>query len=185
MSTSIRRITALVAAAAVVLIASWYLALWHPESTKLTAANKARAAAEAHVAQLRGQVATLTALERQIPADKVKLATLDAAVPSTPDLAGVLTQLQQVANATGTSLSDVTPGAATTPSSGAPKVSGPPSITLTMSATGDYAQLAGFLRGLDTMPRTVVVDHLNISGTTTTLTASIGARIFSSGRPTP
>ncbi|MHB1533825.1 MAG: hypothetical protein ACYC1D_04275, partial [Acidimicrobiales bacterium] len=70
--------------------------------------------------------------------------------------------------------------AAPAPAAGA----GPPAIALTMSATGTYGQLMAFMRGLDTLPRAIVVDRLALTGTGQ-LTASIDARMFYAGQPTP
>ncbi len=189
MNTSMKRIGGIAAAAAVVVLVIWYFALFRPETRDLSAAHKAHATAELKVSQLRNQVTQLDALKADIPADKAALSVLDAAVPSSPQLDTTLNQLHTVATASGVTLSAVSPSApAATPSGGSsstasgssPSTSGTPSIGLTMSAGGSYAQIMSFLSGLASMPRTVVVTSLSISGTSQ-LTAQITANIFYTG----
>jgi Tfp pilus assembly protein PilO len=181
MNTSIKRIGGVAAAAAVVVLVIWYFALFRPQSHDLSTAHKAHAAAEQKVSQLRNQVTQLNALKADIPADKAALSVLDAAVPSSPQLDTTLNQLHTEAIASGVSLSAVSPSAPQTTASGSSSATaGAPSITLTMSANGSYAQIMSFLSGLASMPRAVVVTGLNISGTSQ-LTAQITANIFYTG----
>jgi Tfp pilus assembly protein PilO len=55
---------------------------------------------------------------------------------------------------------------------------------LTLSASGTYLELMSFVKAISAVPRALVVDSLSISGTTQ-ITASINARIFYAGSPTP
>jgi type IV pilus assembly protein PilO len=184
LSTPTRKIAAGAAGAAVLLLLVWYGALWRPETQHLNSAHHARAAAEQQVAQLDQKVLGLKVLKRQIPADTAKLAQFEAAVPNNPDLRQALDQLQQAATNSGVLLGSVGPEApvATTSGSSTAQSSGPPSISLSMTATGTYAQTMAFVTALDNMPRTVVVDQLAITGgNTETVTASLSARIFYSG----
>jgi Tfp pilus assembly protein PilO len=195
MNTSIKRIGAVAGAAALLVLIVWYFALFRPQSRDLAAAHKAHAAAEQKVSQLHNQVTQLDSLKSEIPADKAALSVLDAAVPSSPELDSTLIQLHTVATASGVTLSAVSPsappaktasGSSSTASSssgasgGTASPSGSPSISLTMSASGSYAQIMSFLSGLAGMPRTVVVTSLNIAGTSQ-LTAQITANIFYTG----
>lgn len=189
LSTPIRRIAALAAGAVVVLLIIWYVALFRPENNHLSSAHKARAAAEQRASELDGQLAGLQALKRNVPADRAKLVQFEAAVPSDPDLLVALDQLQQAATNSGVELGSVGPQAPATTSGGSgssqPGSSGPPSIALSMTAVGTYPQTTAFLKALDDMPRTVVVDQVAITGSDTgTLTSSLTARIFYSGGST-
>jgi Tfp pilus assembly protein PilO len=182
MNASVKRIFGLAGLAALVLVVAWYLAVFSPQARNLSKAHKAHTAAEQKISQLQGQLVQLNALKAQIPADKAALSTLDAAVPSSPQLDSTLRQIQQAASASGVSLSSLSPSAPiTTGSTTAPKTSSTPSIVLTMSATGSYSEIAGYLTQLAGMPRTVVVTGLNIAGTGAGLTAQITANIFYTG----
>ena len=127
----------------------------------------------------------LQALQKQIPSDKARLAELNTAVTATPSLATVLVQLHQAASKSGATLSSVGPSNPTAPATGGAQTGGPPSVALTMVASGAYSQLRAFLTDLTNMPRTLVVDTLSLSGTGKTLTANISARIFYDSASTP
>ncbi|MGH9054517.1 MAG: type 4a pilus biogenesis protein PilO [Acidimicrobiales bacterium] len=178
MNVATRRIAAIAAGAAVVLLIIWYVAAWRPLSSQLHKAHVAHAAAQVKVQQLGSEVVTLQGLVKQVPADTARLAQLDANIPDTPQLDQALDQLHQVAVTSGVSLTTVGPSSPAAPAaSGAAAPSGPPALTLTLSATGTQQQVMAFLASLATMPRTVVVDHLGLSGSNQ-VTASISARIF-------
>lgn len=184
MNTSTKRISGVTAAAAIVLLAIWYVALFHPETKQLTSAHRAHAAAEQQISSLQSQVSQLQVIERQIPADKKKYAVLTKALPDTPQLNTVLRQLHQAAVTSGAFLSSVNPTAPAAVASGSGP-SGGVSLQVQMSATGSYAQLMRFLSLLATMPRVLVVDHLTLSGSTSQMTANMQARIFYAGQQTP
>jgi Tfp pilus assembly protein PilO len=190
MNTSVKRIFGVAVLAALVLVVGWYLAAFSPQARDLSKAHKAHAAAEQQISKLQGQVTQLNALKSQIPADQAALSVLDAAVPSSPQLDSTLRQLHAAADSSGVTLSAVSPSApaATTTSSGqssssssAQAASGTPSIALSLSASGSYPQITSFLTQLSSMPRTVVVTSVNISGSAAALTAAITANIFYTG----
>ena len=189
MTTFPRRIAAVAGAASLVIIAIWYFTVWSPQSKQLAAAHKAHAAAEAKVAQLDNQVVELKGLEKEIPADEASLAVLEQNLPDNPQLDSALNELHQAAVSAGVTLASVgpsTPAGASGPASGsAPTAkSAEPSVTLSMSATGGPAQIGSFLAQLAQMPRVLVIDHLTLSGSNPQ-TASMTARIFYAGQPTP
>jgi Tfp pilus assembly protein PilO len=186
---SIRKIATVAAAVALALVVVWYGALWRPQTHALGVAHQAQAAAAQQVGQLNSQVAQLQVTARQIPADTKRLQVLDAALPQSPSLDSALAQLHQAATVTGVTLASVGPStpAAASGATGASATSASaagPAITLTMSASGSYGQLTSFLTQLTSMPRTVVVDQVQLAGTKL-ITASITARMFYAGSPTP
>lgn len=193
MSTSTKRISAIAVGVALVLITAWYLALFSPQSKKLSSTHKANAVAQQNNASLRTQIVQLQALEKMIPADTKKYATLSAAVPDRPQLDTALVQLNTIARQSGVLLSSVQPpssgpGQSTGSSSSqqsASGASGPPTIQLTLSATGSYPQLMHFLTLLAGIPRVFVVDHLGLAGAGNQMTASMAGRIFYAGQSTP
>jgi len=178
MSTSTKRMAALVALAVVVLAGAWYVALYRPMTHQLSAAKASYSKAEAKVSQLEGQYQALQALVRRLGADKAALAKLEQAVPDNPDLADALSQLQQVAQSTGVQLSQVGPSAPVVPTAGSSGATSLPSVTLSLSASGTYAQTKAFLAALDQMPRTVVVNHLSMASNGPNLNTTLSAEIF-------
>lgn len=179
MTMTTRRIIAAAAAAGVVLIVIWYVALFRPESSNLKSAQQAYHQATAQIQQLRSQVAGLEALEHQIPADKAKLAALSAALPKSTDLHGALDQLHALATGTGVQLSAVNPTPDNTTSSSGQPSTPYKTVKLSLTASGPYPAMMGFITGLDQMARTVVVDSASFSqGPTGALTASLATRIF-------
>lgn len=182
MNVSTRRITGVAAAAAVVLVLVWYVALFRPESHHLSSARQAYAAAEKQVSSLRQQVVSLEAIEKQIPADKARLAQLDAAVPHSPDLRGLLDQLHALATATGVVVTVVSPAApsnsTSTGSTAKSSLGGAQSTQVALTLDGSYQQMAAFLTGLSSMARSVVVDGANISSSRHGLAAQLTTQIF-------
>jgi hypothetical protein len=194
MTTHLRRIALVAGAAAIVVVAAWYLMLWSPQSRSLASAHKAHAAAESQIGQLQGQVGGLEALVRQIPTDQAKLSTYSAAVPATPSLDSALVQIQRAATASRVSVSSVSPGSAAgtatgvTASSATPATSGTPSLSLSLAVMAPSAgQLESFITDLTNLaltPRVFVLDHVQYSGPGQT-SASLSGRIFYAGKPTP
>jgi Tfp pilus assembly protein PilO len=190
MTTSLRRIAVLAAAVSAVLVIVWYIALWRPQAHSLSAAHKARVAAEQRIGQLHGQAQQMETLVQQVPADSAKLKELQAALPDNPSLDAALVEIHQAAVAAAVQLVAVGPSPVVTStsasSSSASSSSGTPggqTITLTISANGSYPQLMSFVKLLTGLPRVVVIDRLQLSGGSQ-LTADIGARIFYAANPT-
>lgn len=178
MNMSSRQIMAAAVGAAVILVLIWYVALFRPQSSDLKSAHQAYQQATTQIQQLRSQVASLQALEHEIPADKARLATLTAALPKTTDLHGALDQLHTLATGTGVQLTAVDPSPDNTSGSGQSSTSYK-TVKLTMTASGPYPNMMSFVTGLDRMARTVVVDSASFSqGSAGALTASLNARIF-------
>lgn len=190
MNMPTRRLFGLAAAAVLVLTAGWYLAVYRPASAKISAAHKAYAVAAGQIQKLDAQVASLQALEVQIPADKTRLATLDAALPTTPDLRALLDQLHALATSTGTQLTTVSPSppqpaianqsssTATSAKAGS-STTGLQMIAITMSGTGTYQQLTSFLSGLAGLQRSLTIQSVSITaGNGGQLTVSLSTQVY-------
>jgi len=193
MITSVpRRILAVTAAVVVVIVGLWYFAVWSPQAKNLKAANAAHVAAEAKISSLTSQISQLRVLVKEIPVDEAKLVVLQQNLPEAPQLDSVLLQLNQAAAATGVQLTSVAPSSVAGASGGATGGGGAasaaqgsvPSMSLSISTTGTPAQTTAFLTHMDQMQRTIVIDHISISGTST-VSAAIAARVFYAGQPTP
>jgi Tfp pilus assembly protein PilO len=199
MNSTTARLGALAGAAALVLTIIWFIAIIQPQSHRLKAAHAAHAAAVAQAQTLTSQVASLQALEKQIPQDKAALGVLKQAVPDTPDLSDALGQLHNAASASGVQLTQVSPtpptqtsassssGSSTSGSStsgtSSPQASGPLFVNVSMTGTGTYQQLVAFLKLLDNMARTVVVNQIGIASAATgpngnALTVSLNTQLF-------
>jgi Tfp pilus assembly protein PilO len=187
MTTVSKRIFAVAGGAALVILVAWYMLLFRPANHRLSAAHTAHAAAEQQIAQLNSTIGSLMILKQHVPADKARLAALEAQLPDSPQLASDLNQLQAAAAATGVDLTSVAPTAPAGASgaNGAQASVGTPAITLTLTAGGTYQQLMAFLTKCNALPRVMVIDHMSLSGVGNQLTANMGARIFYAGAPTP
>lgn len=190
MTVDTRRIPLFAGVAALILVVAWYLMLLSPEMKKVKAAHKAHAAAEAQIGQLQSQVSQLQAWVKQIPQDSARFAQLETALPDNPQLDQALLLIHQAAAITGVTVTALAP---TQPSKSAGGqtaqggASGAPSIALSVSAQGGGDQIKAFLGALQSLPRTVVIDNISLGGGSggTGYAASISARIFYAGQPTP
>lgn len=188
LNSTTQRIAVATAGVGLLLVVVWYLLLWSPQGHKLAAARQAHAAADAKISQLHTQISGLQALEREIPADKLKLAQYTSAVPNSPQLAEALHQIQAVASSAGVTMSAISPSSnpTTGAASSAQAASSVPALAFTISASGSYQQLMTYLSSLDQMPRTLMVRSLSLtggSGPNQSLSASISADVFYAGQP--
>lgn len=187
--TSTRRLQLLSIGAAIILVVIWYVAMWSPQAKNVQKAHKANAAATQKIGQLQSQASQLETLVKQIPADNARFTQLEAAFPENPQFDQALNLLQQAANQTGIIVTSISPSKP--PAAGAPASSGSgaqaggvPAVSLTISVQGTTQQLEAFMSALDALPRTVVIDKVSMGGGASN-SASINARIFYDGKPTP
>lgn len=182
---NVKQLSLATAAVAIVVVAVWYLALLKPQSHELASARKADAAAKAQQVTLQQQVGALQALEKQIPADQAKYARYQQAIPSTPELSAAIREIQAAANSSGVTMSSLAPvvPTGTNSSAAAGTVSGATTIPVSISATGAYGNLTAFVAALNAMPRTFVVQSLNLGGSGGSMSASITGAMFYTGAP--
>lgn len=186
--TSTRRLPILSAAAALVLVVIWYVAMFSPQQKNIQKAHKANAAATQKADQLQSQASQLRVLVKEIPADNARFAQLEASLPDNPQFDQALNLLHQAAVQTGVTVANVTPsspiGASGSSSTSASQGGGVPAINLTMSIEGSTQQTEAFLSALKALPRAVVVDRISVTGGSGG-SVSLSARIFYDGKPTP
>jgi Tfp pilus assembly protein PilO len=177
-----RRIVAVTAAAAAVVVLIWYIALLRPEMHKLSSAHAAYNSDMGQVATLQQQIASLEAIVRQAPHDNAELAVLDQAVPKNADLVDVLTQIHNLASSSGVQVLSLNPTKPVSSTNSTTAQSGQlQNVPLTMSGSGSYQQVRTFLTALAQMPRTVVVNTINLSlsqGSGSELSLSLNAVIY-------
>jgi Tfp pilus assembly protein PilO len=181
----------------VVVVILWYVALWSPQSSDLSAARKRKDAAVQQGATLRDQLTRLQQARRDQPLKQSQLETLRVAIPDDPGLAQFILDANDAASKAGIDFLSITPtpptaaGAATTPTTvaggaGAAGAATPVPIKIAMTATGGYFQVLNFINLLNQLPRLVVVDGLTLGaqGGAAQLQVSLQERIFTtSSRP--
>ncbi len=167
-----RKMIMIAGAALVGIIAVWYLVLWSPQGASLTQARAGETAAVQKEASLKSQVAALQRQRALLPALQAKLATVNEAIPTTPDIDKVIDDVNAVVLSSGVSITSLTP-----PQAGATTGA----LTLTIAVGGTYFQLVDFINKLNAMPRLAVVDGFGL-GTPDKATGVIGtsitARVF-------
>jgi Tfp pilus assembly protein PilO len=187
--TAFRRIPMIAGAAALLIIVAWYFLLWSPQTKSLRSAHKAYAAAEQKISDSKAQITQLNALKKQIPQDNARFAQLQAELPDNPQLDQALRLLHDAANQSGVLVGSISPSAPAGAVGGSGQSTsatpGGPAVTLNLSIQGAFAQVKSFLSALANLQRTVVIDKVAISGDKDPVAATISARIFYQGQPTP
>lgn len=165
-----RKVGLVAAVAVVVVLAAWYMALWKPVNRQLATAHSQLAAAQNSRMQTEILHSSLVAKAAKLPAEQREGAALTAAAPTDIDVAGVIDQIDSIAAATGVtwqseSQTQAAPITGTTSSkSSASPASSLSSSTLTLSVSGSYVQVLGFLQRLQAIPRLVQVSALSLGG---------------------
>jgi Tfp pilus assembly protein PilO len=181
----------------VVVVILWFVALWGPQSSALSAARKRKNDALQQGATLRDQLTRLQQARRDQPLKQSQLETLRVAIPDDPNLAQFILDANEAASKAGIDFLSITPtppttsGAGTKPptaTGGAAAAGGaaPVPIKIAMTATGGYFQVLDFVNRLNALPRLVVVDDLTLGaqGTAAQLQVTLQERIFTtSSRP--
>lgn len=182
----------------VAIVILWFVALYGPQSSSLKDARKRANDAAQQTATLRDQVNRLQQAQQSQPLKQSQLETLRVAIPDSPNLAQFILDANDAASAAGIDFLSITPTppsastqGATTPTSasGGTAAGGgaaPIPIKISMTASGGYFQVLDFVNRLNSLPRLVVVDSLQMSaqGGGATLSVSLTERIFTSA-PAP
>jgi Tfp pilus assembly protein PilO len=173
--------------AGVVLVILWFVALYGPQSSALSAAKKRSSDAAQQTATLRDQLTRLQQARRDQPLKQSQLETLRVAVPDSPNLAQFILDANDAAGRAGIDFLSITPtppsAPGTTTATTTPGAAGgatPVAIKIAMTSTGGYFQVLDFMNRLNRLPRIVVIDTVQISGggDITKLSVSMSERIF-------
>ncbi|MBV8303583.1 MAG: type 4a pilus biogenesis protein PilO [Acidimicrobiia bacterium] len=172
----------------------WFIALYSPQSSALSDARKRSSEAAAQGATLRDQLTRLQQARRDLPLKQSELETLRVAIPDDPNLAQFILDANDAASKAGIDFLSITPtppstsgGVTTTPttSAGAPAGGGgaattPVPVHIGMTATGGYFQVLDFMNRLNSLPRIVVIDSVQMTAGTggSTLSVTFTERIF-------
>ena len=173
-----QRVLAIGAGAAVVVLLLWYFALWGPRNDALRKQRTRADAADKQVQTLKTQLSRLQAAQRAEPVKRAKLERLRAAIPDDPGLAQFILDANDAANRAGInfiSIAPTPPSAAASPTGGTPAPGGagtrPAEVKMSMSISGGYSQVLDFMNRLDSLPRIIVIDTLNVSAGTAAASA--------------
>ena len=184
----------------VVLLAGWYGLFWRPAHAAMAAAQARSTKAEATHLRLAQQAASLDAVKRRLPAERRALGALQAALPPTVDVPGLIDGIGATAASSGVSWTNEsqTLTTATSASSAAIGASagsagtaalssaGISTVTVSIDVAGGYGQVQSFLGALQQSPRLYVVDSITFTpGKGTDLSAAIQLRAFFDPSPLP
>jgi type IV pilus assembly protein PilO len=177
-----RRTILVAGAAAAGLAIMWFLLLWGPQGGKLDDARERETAAQAENDGLELRLARLQAAQQEAPEMMADLDGLRRAVPDDPQLAEFILDANTAASDAGVDFISIAPGV---PQAGAAL---PPTITLSISVSGEYFSVLDYLERLSDMPRIVVVDSLNLAPSSSEnglqeLAVQVTARMFATSAP--
>lgn len=184
-----RRAVALFAVAAVAIVALWWVLVYSPRGDELDDAKVELQTAEGEQQALQAQLARLEAINDNLPEIDADLARLSGLVPPTPDLAGFILGMNDLANQSGIDWISVSP----TPP--AAQGTGFSTIGLAISVEGGFFQVLDYLNRLEDFDRLVVVEGVNVTGGaggdgtegetvgTSGLAVSMTARMFTTQQP--
>lgn len=177
-----RYVTIFVLVMLAVLVA-WFFLVWTPQSNDIEETAQAADDSEGQATRLRLEVARLEELEKKAPALRERAAKADTAIPSEPQLAQFILQVQAAADASGVEWVSVTPTppAALPEEAAEPQAGGLLQVSLSMAVEGGYFQVQDFITRLETLSRAVKVFSilLNAGGAEpTTLQATMSMRMF-------
>jgi Tfp pilus assembly protein PilO len=165
-------------ACVVVLAATWFL-LISPRRAQVAETRDQQVAAQQANDVLRAKVAQLKAQFAELPQTKAELARLHQQLTPTADMPALVRTISDLSTAAGTSLTNITPGVASAlgaasgtagsaPAAGgsgasAADAKGVVSIPMSIVVNGDYYQVVGFVRLLQTqMSRALVISGLQL-----------------------
>ena len=166
--------------AAVLVLAVWWMFVFSPVRSDASKVDTEIESAQADTKSLEAENAQLEDLEARAPELQADVDRLNAAVPTTPELASFIDAANALGVETGVTWVSVSP----TP----PATAGASdTVQLSMELEGGYFQVLDYLNRLENMPRLVVVDQVSLSSKDATatssgpasLTASLTGRIFS------
>lgn len=154
-------IVAIVVAAVVVLI--WLLAFFLPQGHKLSTLDSKEQSLQQEVNAGNAKVAKLKRTFRHSAQLEAKQATMEAYVPSTPDIfkttANYTSTLSTAVSAAHMTLTSVTPGAARVASG-----SSITSIPVTLNVKGTYDDLLTLIKGIYSLPRLTDINGVDVLG---------------------
>ena len=173
--------------AVLVLVLAWWFAWMSPESTKLASVRAQQASQRQTEASLTAELAMLRADATRVRIASPFLAHFAQAIPAAPDAPSLVEQVYRLAVQDNVTLQSITDDNVVSAGTGYS------TIPVSMSVAGGHDALLAFVAGLYQLPRLLTIQTLDLSGTTSVLsagnasyTASIGATAYTTYvAPTP
>ena len=178
----------------VAMVAAWYFLLWSPQGHKLATLHSQQATYTSQATTLAAQLAQLRTEAKHMSSAKAQLSKQGQAVPSTPNIAQLILQVDSAAHASDFQFLGISPGIITAPtasgSTAAPKGS-PNVIPISVKGSGTFFQVLDFMHRISGLPRVVVFNNIALSGSSSsgvgvspTLNVTLSGNVFTTA-PAP
>jgi Tfp pilus assembly protein PilO len=163
-----RRQVLIAAGTAIVLALLLFFALIKPKVSDVAKVNVNIAAEKKTEQDLRLKRRQLEAARASAPATQAKLATFNALLPSTPDLATFIRQAQAAASREGVDLTSIAPSPPTPlqATGGKASIVGVETLSVNLNVVAGFFRLESFLSRLEDLPRVTEVRSLAVTPTT-------------------
>ncbi|HUY86853.1 MAG TPA: type 4a pilus biogenesis protein PilO [Acidimicrobiales bacterium] len=168
----------------------WYMALYHPRLENIASAEATANSLQADHARLEVLRASLES-GNQISTFEAQSGLLSTAIPNSPDLPGIINDINDAMETSGIGLTSLTPSIPTAAALSSGSTGGNVQVIhLTLAISGRYFQIVSFLDQVQQLPRIFVVTSIAITGSgnlaahypstlfTPLLTVSISASAF-------
>jgi Tfp pilus assembly protein PilO len=162
-------IAAAAGAAVLALLLVFFLVL--PKMTAVTEAQQELEQSRAQQDTLSAQLNALEQARAEAPENEAAIREVDAMVPPTADLPGVILLLRNAAVVSGVQVLSLTPASPVTSETGEFS-----NIAISASGEGSYFALVRYLNEVETLPRAATVESVDLNpveGTILTFTATI------------
>jgi Tfp pilus assembly protein PilO len=199
--TKTRQWTAFTAVAVLVVFAAGWFLLVKPQKSHASDLRGQALSQEQANQQVLSKISALQAEEKSLPAQQAALQKFSTEVPDNPSEPTLIRELSASATGSNVDLISITPGSATELSStgaaaatGTTSLAGAPSaagqlvqLPVTLSISGNYANIESFFMSLEKMPRSLLVGAWTLCGSGGTGSGSSGcsAPTTASGAPAP
>ena len=165
-----------------VLTGVWWFMLYSPRNKSLSDARAKYEQERQAETTLKGQLARLQEMKKNEQKLDLRQSQLNTWVPDQPNLAQFINDATTIAKESGIDFVSITPA---TPKAGASNIG---EIGMAIQIQGGFFQLLDYLVRMEKLPRTVVVDSLQIAPEATTdgsvsLNVGLQARMFTTGVP--
>ena len=161
--------------------AAAFLLVFGPQTERINTTREQAQAEEARASQLALELQRLEALQQDAPKLRARAQTVDTAIPSDPQLAQFILQVQDAATKAGIDWLAVSPSL--------PAAAAQASlfeINVSMNVAGGYFQVQDFLTRLESLPRAVKISAVSLGageGGLPALAASLTMKLFLAAVP--
>jgi Tfp pilus assembly protein PilO len=151
-----------------VLVGGWFL-LISPNRAEAADLRDQTAATEQQISMLRGTLAELQEMQKNLPAQQAALEAISKQIPSDPALPALIRALTNAGRTSGVDVTNIAPSAPT-PLSVIPAAGGTTTATstqitvipLTVTAKGTYTQVQQFVQRLESLQRAFLVQGFQL-----------------------